>query len=97
LVTLVIYWGTFQSCFKQTFKETINKSYSITLTNLMYHPLKDVHIPVTKTSLLRSQVNLKKMTKKWIKKKIPSEIKPSLTSDNSPPIIPSHPQENGKK
>ena len=51
----------------------------------MYHPLKDVHIPVTKTSLLRSQVNLKKMTKKWIKKKIPSEIKPSLTSDNSPP------------
>ena len=51
----------------------------------MYHPLKDVHIPVTKTSLLRSQVNLKKMTKKWIKKKIPSEIKPSLPSDNSPP------------
>ena len=56
------------------------------VTNIMYHPLKDVHIPVTKTSTLRSQVNLKKVAKKWTKKKIPSEIKSIVSSDNLPPL-----------
>ena len=61
----------------------------------MYHPLKDVNVPATKTSNLRSQVNLKKIAKTWTKKKIPSKIKPTLTSENLPPLIQSQPQENG--
>ena len=52
----------------------------------MHHPLKDVNVPTTKTSNLRSQVNLKKMAKTWTKKKTPSKIKPSSSSENLPPL-----------
>ena len=60
----------------------------------MYHPLKDVNVPATKTSTLRSQVNVKKIARTWTKKKIPSKIKPTLPSENLQSLIQSQPQEN---
>ena len=52
----------------------------------MYHPLKDVNVPATKTSTLRTQVNIKKIAKTWTKKKLPSKIKPVLPSENLTPL-----------
>ena len=72
-------------------KQTLNKpeinliAFRI-VSNLMCHPFKDVNVPATKTSNLRSQVNLKKVAKTWTKKKIPSKIKPSSSSENLPPL-----------